>query len=66
VICLFRRLEARRDSGRTKLDQAPRRLNDLLQAVGDLEVAERIRRQPFEIVEFIIQARLPGGPACRE
>ena len=41
-------------------------LDDLSQAAGDLEIAERVRREPFEIVEFVVQDRLAGGPARRE
>ncbi len=47
-------------------EQAPGRLNDLRQAAGDLEIAEPIRRQPPEIVEFLVKDRLAGGPARRE
>ena len=43
--------------------QAPGGLDDFLQAGGDFEIAERIRREPPEIVEFLIQDRLAEGPA---
>src|ERR1700712_4129089 len=48
------------------LDQLPGRLDDLKKPAGDLEIADCIRRQPFEIVVFVVQDRPPGGPAPRK
>src|SRR5580693_9160318 len=48
------------------LDQAPRRLDDLGKAARELEIAERIRGKPFEVVEFLVQDWLVGDPAGRE
>jgi len=47
-------------------EQAPGGLDDFLQAGGDLEITERIGREPFEIVEFAVQDRLTPDPARRE
>src|ERR1700688_154905 len=47
-------------------DQAPCRLDDLSEAARELEIAERIRGKPFEVVEFLVQHRLVGDPAGRE
>src|SRR3981081_3318937 len=47
-------------------EQAPGRLDDLMQAAGELEIAERIRREPPEIVEFLVQRRLARSPARGE
>src|ERR1700761_4741456 len=44
-------------------DKALRRVDHLLQAAGHLEVAEPIRRQPFEVVIFVIELRLAADPA---
>ena len=69
-ICPLNALEARREGVGQVLNQAlnqpPGGLNDLLEAAGDLEIAERVRRQPFEIVVLVVQDRLPGRPARRE
>src|SRR5580700_8644795 len=48
------------------LDQAPRRLDDLRKAARELEIAERIRGKPFEVVEFLVQHRLVSDPMGRE
>jgi hypothetical protein len=70
VICLFNALEARRrDAGMGQLsspDQAPGGLDDLLKAAGKLEIAERVRCHPPDIVEFVVQERLAGTPARGE
>src|ERR1700688_123232 len=42
------------------------RPDDLRQAAGDLEIANCVRRKPPEIVEFVVQDRFAGAPACRE
>src|SRR4051794_10341418 len=44
-------------------DQPPGRIDDFGKAAGELEVAEVIRCQPFEIVMLVVEHRLPGGPA---
>ena len=49
-----------------RLNQLPGGLDDLQKAAGDLEIADRLRGQPFEIVVLVVQNRLPGRPARRE
>ena len=56
--------KARRLNRRSGPEQAPGRLDDLLQAAGDLEVAQRVRREPSEIVEFVVQDRLAGDSSA--
>ena len=41
-------------------------LNDLQEAAGDLEIADRVGRQPCEVVVFIVQDGFPGHPAGRK
>ena len=68
VICLFNALEARRDGAPDQLRPGSGRraaCDDLLQAAGELEVAERIRRKPFEIVVLVVEDRLPGRSSAR-
>ena len=68
VICLFNALEARHGCPDESLlsgpEQAPGGLDDFLQAGGDFEIAERIRREPPEIVEFVVQDRLAGSSSA--
>ena len=47
-------------------EQVPGRPDDLLQAAGDLEIANCVRRKPPEIVELVVQDRLFCHPARRE
>src|SRR5258706_3609751 len=65
VICLFNALEARR-SHLLGPEQAPGRSDHLGQACGQTEIAERVWREPPEIVEFLVQHRLAGTPARRK
>src|SRR5260370_13243815 len=55
-----------RISTRSGPEQATRRLDDLRQAAGQLEVTERVGFKPFEIVELVVQDHLAGYPARRE
>ena len=48
------------------LGQAAGRLDDLLQAAGDLQFAKGIRCEPLVIVEFVVQNYLAAAPARRE
>src|ERR1700694_1885333 len=48
------------------LNELPGRLDDLQEAAGDPEVADGVGCQPFEVVVFVVQDRLPGGPARRK
>src|SRR5882757_4992979 len=48
------------------LDQPPGGFDDLDEAAGQLEIAEPVRRQPFEVVEFVVQDDIVGRPARRE
>ena len=42
--------------------QAAGGLEHLRQPIGQLKIAQRIRRQPFEVVEFFVQDRLAADP----
>src|ERR1700722_12795492 len=45
---------------------ALRRLDDVLQARRDPEIAQRIGRKPEVVVEFLVQLRLARAPARRK
>src|SRR5580698_10857598 len=47
-------------------DEASRRIDHLLQAAGNLEIAEPARRQPFKVVIFVVEFRLTADPARRK
>src|SRR5258708_959031 len=77
VVCPSNALEARRGNPCVlRLDQPPGRLDDLNETVGQLEIAKleiakfetgkRVRRQPFEVVEFLVEDDLVGRPARRK
>src|SRR5260370_38980542 len=55
-----------RETGNQALNQPPGGGNDLLEAAGDLEIADCIGLEPFEVVMFVVQDRLLGPPAGRE
>ena len=52
--------------GFSAVDQAPGGLDDAGQALGQWQVAERVRRAPAEIVEFVVQQGLAANPAGGE
>src|ERR1700722_13548534 len=47
-------------------EQAAGGLDHRLQAGGDLEIAQAVRREPPEIVKFVVEDRLPRAPRRRE
>src|SRR3954447_4560025 len=55
-----------RGKWRSGPDKAPGRLDDVRQAPGQLQIPERVGRQPLEIVEFVVEDRLVGDPSRRK
>src|SRR5437588_4220655 len=50
----------------SRLNQLSGGFNDFQKPTSDLEIADSVGRQPFEIVVLVVQDRLPGGPARRK